>query len=238
MTCSSTIRRLPRPSRCRAATVAMSSRASGSREVAWDTSSSRPPALYSDTLLEVGQALARGGRVATQTPLEELTGEAATAEPEREREREDEPAEGDAEGDQHHLLADAEMGESGGAREEQHAPVHGACKDAGLWQACVHGRDEQSLAQEVRDEPADEQHEHRCEERRDEGDQERGRTAEPERIDTEAGEDHERRPEEQESEHVGRRAQNGGAPHRAADTPALHVSIEADRAGEAAHDRA
>src|SRR5947208_3643987 len=115
MTCSSTIRQLPRPNRCHAATVATSSRASGSREVAWATSFSRPPDGASGRdaeeprparRLQVGQALARGGRIAPQTPLEELAGEAAAAEPERKREREDEPAEGDAEGDQHHLLAD------------------------------------------------------------------------------------------------------------------------------------
>src|SRR5215510_4039735 len=76
-------------------------------------------------LLKMRQALAIGRRAAPEPPREEVAGEVTSREPEGQRKREHEPPERDAEGDQDHLLADAQMRERGGGSEEQHGPVHG-----------------------------------------------------------------------------------------------------------------
>src|ERR1043166_5199805 len=72
--------------------------------------------------LQVREALALGWGLAAQPALEQFARDRPAAEPEGQRQREDETAERDAERDQHHLLADAEMSQRGGAGEEDHAP--------------------------------------------------------------------------------------------------------------------
>src|SRR4249920_185532 len=75
---------------------------------------------------EVGDALLGGRLGATQPALEDLAGESAAAQAEGQRERQHHSAERDAESDQHHLFADAQMRQRGGGGEQQHGPVHGA----------------------------------------------------------------------------------------------------------------
>src|SRR5438067_13494339 len=96
-----------------------------------------------------------GLAIAPATALENLPREVAAAEPEGQRQREDEPAEEDAEGDQHHVAADADLDERGGHGEQEDDPAGGARQEAGLENTGVDRGDQYRLTEEVGGEPAD-----------------------------------------------------------------------------------
>src|SRR5688572_10704106 len=99
-------------------------------------------AISGPPILKVADALLWGWGAPVEAALQDVTGDVAPAEAEGQRHGEDEAAEGDTEGDDHHLLADAQVRERGGDGEEQHAPVDAAGEQPRLGQARVDRRDE------------------------------------------------------------------------------------------------
>jgi hypothetical protein len=168
-----------------------------------------------------------------------VAGHGAAAEAEGQRQREDHAAQRDAEGDQDHFLADAQMGERGAGREQQHPPVHPAGEHAGLGQPCVDGGDQHRLAQEVGDEPADEQDQRGGEEGRQERDEQGRRSRGPgqgEGIDADAREEDEDPPEADQAQNLGWQAHDAGAAQGRRHPPALQQQVHAEGAGDPRHD--
>src|SRR5512138_488208 len=70
--------------------------------------------------------LGRGLALATPASLEDLARQVTAAQAEGERQRQDEPPEEDAEGDEHHVAADADLDQRCRDREEQDDRARGA----------------------------------------------------------------------------------------------------------------
>jgi hypothetical protein len=95
--------------------------------------------------------------------------------------------------------------------------VRGPRKQARFRKTGVDRGDEQSLTQEVGDQPPDDQDQHGGEHGGQEVQKAGAGAAEAQRVDAEAGEDDEGGPEEQKPQDFRRRPQNAGAAQRAAD---------------------
>src|SRR5215471_9811230 len=183
---------------------------------------------------QVSEGLA-GMRAAADVAVQDLAREPPPSEAEGQGQRKDEAAEGDAEGDQHHLLPDAQVRDGGGRREEEHRPPDHPCKQPCLRHMRVDGRDEHTLREEIRDEPADEENQPRPEDAGEGIENEVGhppRARNGEGVDGEGDRDDEDAPEHHEAEYVGGCPPDARPPHRLAQSPGLGTAVEAGGAGE------